>query len=67
MTTPPIDTRPQRCPVCGEQALERNLVKMQRPSLPIEALACTACGEWWFESSGVRLSLRTAVERGLTG
>ncbi|HVL89150.1 MAG TPA: hypothetical protein VM841_02830 [Actinomycetota bacterium] len=47
--------------------MDRDRVVLPRKIPVIEALACTACGDWWFESAGQRLTAEALVRLGLTG
>jgi len=55
------------CGACGSASVDRDRVVLPRKIPVIEALACTACGDWWFESAGQRLTAEALVRLGLTG
>ena len=57
----------ERCPECGERSILRDRVRLNKPAPVIEACACAACGEWWFESGGARLTSEAIVRFGLAG
>lgn len=54
----------EECPACGTPALARDRVRSDRRSAAIDAVACGACGEWWFESAGRRLTNESVIRLG---
>ncbi|HEX9695338.1 MAG TPA: hypothetical protein VGB64_03385 [Actinomycetota bacterium] len=66
----PKSTQPdpaRACRACGSVLIERDRVVLTRKIPVIEAMACTDCGDWWFESAGERLTADAIVRLGLTG
>lgn len=59
--------RPDRCSSCGDGHVTRDRVVLARKIPVIEAIACHACGDWWFETCGERLTGEALVRLGLTG
>lgn len=63
----PREMSPDRCSSCGDGRVTRDRVVMARKIPVIEAIACPACGDWWFETCGERLTGEALVRLGLTG
>lgn len=55
----------ERCPECGKPSLARDRVRVSRSFSVIEAVACTECGEWWFEANGRVMTTDTIIDLGL--
>lgn len=68
MHTDPVNAH-EPCPACGLIAVDRQRVRADANTTahPIDALACLACGDWWFEAAGERITLATITRMGLVG